>query len=61
MQKHFNQNKIYLKFVRKQLSAKTRTIMEYQLTAFYTAPKAISKTTGNFKIFIKSKINYPCN
>ena len=57
MQKHVNQNKIYLKFLPKQLSVKTQ--IEYQLTGFYIALKAISKTTGNFKIFEKSEINYP--
>ena len=57
MQKHVNQNKIYLKFLPKQLSVKIQ--IEYQLTGFYIALKAISKTTGNFKIFEKSEINYP--
>ena len=32
----------------------------YQLTAFYTAPKAIFNTIGNFKIFEKFEINYLC-
>ena len=60
MQKHFNQKEIYLKFVRKELLIKTCTIIEYQLTGFYIAPKTISKTIRNFKIFEKSKIDYPC-
>ena len=57
MQKHCNKNKIYLKSVRKYLSAKTRTVIENQLTGFYVAPKGISeKTIGNLKIFEKSEI-----
>ena len=61
MQKHYNQNQIYLKSVWKYLSVKTRTIIENELTDFDIAPKAIfEKTIGNFKIFEKSKIYYPC-
>ena len=61
MYKHYNQNKIYLKSVRKYLSVKARSIIENQCIGFYIAPKAISeKTIGNFKIFEKSKMHCPC-
>ena len=49
------------KYVGRQLSVKTRTIIENPLTGFYIEPKAASeKTTGNFKKFGKSETYYPC-
>ena len=49
------------KFVGRYSSVNTLTIIENSLTGFNIEPKAVSeKTIGNFKIFEKSEIYYPC-
>ena len=61
-EKHYNQNKIYLNSVGRQLSVKTCTLMENQLTGSYIASKAMAgKTIGKFKIIEKYEIHYRFN
>ena len=54
MQKHYNQNKIYLKSVRKQLSVKAGTIIENQLTGFYIVQKAILKRLQEITKYLRN-------